>query len=147
MLKKRNLNHAPATTLWRRHAGHPAAGSDPAGIAWTKEVADRRNSQNAENSGTGSCPPVDTRQHKGNGESNGSRGTSLIEPARVTTDFAALPDGAFLELVRPENSAWNDLKFLVWNAGRSWIVDCFEHDGRLLVPPKLDERLHRNLNL
>jgi len=101
----------------------------------------------SENSGTGSCPPVATRQHKGNGKSNGSRGTSLIEPARVTTDFAALPDGTFLELVRPKNSAWNELKFLTWNAGTSSIVDWFEHDGRLLVPPRLDERLHRNLNL
>lgn len=104
-----------------------------------------RNSQNAENLGTGSCPPVDTRQHKGNG--NGSTGISLIEPARVTTDFATLPDGTFLELVRPEDSAANALKFLARNGKSSSIVDRFEHRGRLITPPSLDAKAHGNLNL
>jgi len=97
--------------------------------------------------GTGTCPPVATQQHKGNGKANGSAESSLIEPARVTTDFADLSDGTLLELVRPEGSGWNQFKFLSWNAGASSIVDSFRHGGNLLVPPKLDERLHRNLNL
>jgi hypothetical protein len=105
------------------------------------------NSGIADNSGTGTCPPVASQPRKGNRKSTDSSGISLIEPARVTTDFADLSDGTLLELVRPEGSGSNQFKFLSWNAGTSSIVDSFRQGGNLLVPPRLDERLHRNLNL
>ena len=94
------------------------------------------------------CPEEDER-------SNGSAAVSLIQqtanqPSLIlrTTDFAALPNGTLIELVRPqEGSAGNALRFLVWDGKTSSIVDHFDDGGYRLIPPRVDGKAYRHLNL
>lgn len=58
-------------------------------------------------------------------------------PARRTTDFAVLPDKRFLELVRPAGAETHETRFLFWDGELARIVDRFENNGRILVPPQL----------
>jgi len=99
-------------------------------------------------------PPGMMQFTDGGGKSNGSVATRLIAQAADhqplilrTTNFAALPNGTLIEIVRPGGSVGNALKFLVWDGMTSSIVDYFDHDGYRLIPPQLDEKVYRNLNL
>jgi hypothetical protein len=97
-------------------------------------------------------PKDSTAGHKGNGKSNGTDRDAFAclteHPKQQSgaTDFEALPNGTFVELVQggaPDRS----LALLVWDGKRASIVDGFEHAGRLLVPPSLDPQLRKSLRL
>lgn len=86
---------------------------------------------------------------KGSTEQNGA-GSSTGQPlTRQPVDFAELPDGTSLELIRGDagNSSAACPRFLVWNKGVAAAVDYFEHDGRMLVPPLLPDSLLGKIRL
>ena len=65
-------------------------------------------------------------------------------PNCIPTDFLEFPNGTLAELARGPAG----LALLVWSEenGAS-IVEQFEHDGRLLIPPAVDEKLSKILRL
>jgi len=65
----------------------------------------------------------------------------------VPVDFAALPDGSYLDLVKdPDEKA--ALRLLWWKAGaRPSIIHRIQIDGRVLVPPAIDPALIKALRL
>jgi len=65
----------------------------------------------------------------------------------VATHFLELPYGAFLELVYRPDSTEGELGLLLWSPHATSVVDCFEHDRRLYVPPKLAATFRKNLIL
>ncbi len=62
-----------------------------------------------------------------------------LTPNYIPTDFEEFPDGTLVELVQGPPG----LALLVWSEGKASIVDQFEHDGRLLIPPAVDQKLAR----
>src|SRR2546427_1254963 len=53
------------------------------------------------------------------------------------TEFSVLPDGRIVDLIR-KISQPTKLEFLVWQDGNTQLRSHIEHDGELLVPPKID---------
>jgi hypothetical protein len=104
-----------------------------------------------ESSGANVRPNGPIIAHPSNGNSNSA--PALAEPAAVRseqlspnyipTDFEEFPDGTLVELVQGPAS----LGLLVWSEGKASIVEQFEHDGRLLIPPAVDQKFCMNLRL
>ena len=89
--------------------------------------------------------------HPRNGNSNSARAfagpvaaqSEQPDPNRISTDFEELPNGTLAELVQGPPG----LALLVWNEGKASVVEQFEHDGRLLIPPVVDQKVSENLRL
>jgi hypothetical protein len=65
----------------------------------------------------------------------------------LMTDFCTLSDGSLVEVVPSQENAKNKLSFLIWKAGKISVLDRFECDGTVYVPPTLDDELSRQLDL
>jgi hypothetical protein len=71
------------------------------------------------------------------------------EPATAVTretEFSILPDGRMVDLIRSVRQPSN-LDFLVWQDGNVGLASHIEHDGELLVVPKMDPTLISALRL
>src|ERR1035441_7602083 len=102
---------------------------------------------------------------KANGIDHGQQGTQSIFPSRqpavaiksrqqreiaaaVTreVEFTILPDGRMVDLVRSVRQPSN-IEFLVWQDGNVRLTSHIEHDGELLVVPKMDPTVVSALRL
>ncbi len=92
--------------------------------------------------------------HPSNGNSNNALASAEPvaaqsehnSPNRISTDFEELPNGTLVELIQP-GPAEGALAFVVWTEGNASLVEQFEQDGRILIPPAVDQRLGANLRL
>ena len=62
------------------------------------------------------------------------------------TEFSVLPDGRIVDLIRKISQPTN-LEFLVWQDGNIQLRSHIEHDGELLVLPKIDPTVVSALRL
>ena len=71
------------------------------------------------------------------------------EPAAAVTrevEFTIMPDGRIVDLIRSARHPSN-MEFLVWRDGDIGLTTCIEHDGELLVVPKMDPTVVSALRL
>ena len=104
-----------------------------------------------ESSGANVRPNEPMVTHPRNGDSKSA--LALAEPVAtqseqlipncIPTDFEEFSDGTLVELVQGPAG----LGLLVWSEGKASIVEQFEHDGRLLIPPAVDQKFGMNLRL
>lgn len=93
---------------------------------------------------------------KPNGTNHEQQGTQSVFPSRQSavaiestqqkeiiaavtreTEFVILPDGRMVDLIRSIHQP-SKIEFLVWQDGNIWVTSHIEHDGELLVVPKMD---------
>jgi len=104
-----------------------------------------------ESSGANVRPTEPMLAHPRNGDSKSAIAlagpvatqSEQLTPNYIPIDFAEFPDGTLVELVQGPAG----LALLIWSEGKASIVEQFEHDGRLLIPRAVDQKLRTNLRL
>src|SRR5438132_13739942 len=92
----------------------------------------------------GSDAVVPNRQSAAAIESKQQRQTATAVTRE--TEFSILPDGRMVDLVRNMRQSAS-LEFLVWQDGNVQLTSHIEHDGQVLVLPKIDPTVVSALRL